>query len=414
MPTAFNVATRPLGNGDTYSYSGTTLTTTISTTSVPNPTSTSAAAVTQNVNVIGGATFNGQTNLFDVKTSETDTTPLQQSMIVTDAYYQAVASGTGTNLVSWGYASLDSFGEGLNVQYGASGAASILLDRLPEVAGDSWTNGPGQRLSETSSTTNQTSQRTYFDNGTYSDTTNYPSGSLAGAAAALTSSITENADGSGTYSFPHGATPNTVLTFSAPDVVGNIAIKIVLSSGGVLNRTSQKWYSLPLYSESDRNNGSTAIPGACNVPPSFGATANALVQTTTRVDTVLGTVESISRTSYTLPLFGPVCVQLSDVLKSFYDYSGAVSSSFTNGTAIFGGGTIPNTTQTVMTTLGLVSTSVKISARTRSTQSVAARSWVVENASSIFALGAERRRNERQRQLFETVRRIATGKGVPQ
>jgi hypothetical protein len=339
--------------------------------------------VTQSVSVSGGASFNGQSGLFDVKTVEVDTSPLQAITVTTDAFLTTVPSGGGNNLISWGYTSLDSLGESLNVQYGAS-AASILLDRLPEVANDSWTNSPAERIHEISPG-NQTSVRTYAGDGSYTDTTTY--------ATSQTASIVEHADGSGTYSVPFFGGSNSTLTFSTPSPGG------VITVGGFSNgsRTANIWYPVPLhlYSETDQNLGTVAIPAACNAAGGFGSQANALSLSTQRVDTILGSIETLAQTTYVIPTYGAVCVALTDIVTSYYDFSGGAPRIAISST--------PVETQTLVTTLGL--TSATVSSNGRIVLSGGS-GWRIANARANFVAIIERRRIERQRRVFDALQRM--------
>jgi len=145
--------------------------------------------------------------------------------------------------------------------------------------------------------------RTYNADGSYTDTTTYASSSqFTPAPSPPVATIVENSDGSGTYSVPFFGGSNTTLTFSTPSPGG------VITVGGFSNgsRTASVWYPLPLhlYTETDKNFGSVAIPAACNAAPGFGSNANALSLSTQRVDTILGTIETLSQTTYVIPTYG--------------------------------------------------------------------------------------------------------------
>jgi len=388
-------ASRALHSGDSFQYSGTSTTTFLSTETDPNPSATTTAQIAQSVSVLGGASFNLQANLFDVKSSETDSTPLQVISSTLDSYYQIVPGSPESSLVSWGFHSSDSFGETLTVQYGNPAPGFLLLDRSPEIAGDSWPNGPAARITETSPG-GQSGVRTYNADGTYSDVTTYPSGSLSTPPPApVTASITENADGSGSYSLPLQGNANTGLSFSTPDPSGTITITASFADGTSAGFTSSVWWPQPLslYQELTTNNGTVQIPGSCAFGAAFGVRANSLTDASTRVDTVLGTVETITQTSYIVPKYGAVCVQLTDSLQTFYDYSGQASA------ILFGKGPDPLTTETISSTIGLVSATVGTSSATRVLDS-ASGAVAVADERSRFVARSERRRLASQRRFL--------------
>ena len=387
--------TRTLRSGDSFQYSGTSTTTYLSTETDPNPSSTTTAQIAQSVSVLGGASFNLQANLFDVKSSETDSTPLQTSSSTLDSYYQIVPGSPESSLVNWGFHSSDSFGETLMVQYGNPAPGFLLLDRSPEISGDSWSNGPAARITETSPG-GQSAVRTYSADGTYVDVTTYPSGSLSTPPPApVTASIAENADGSGSYSLPLQGTANTGLSFSTPDPSGTITITAAFADGTSASFTSSVWWPQPLslYQDLTTNNGTVQIPGSCAASATFGVRANSLTDASTRVDTVLGTVETITQTSYIVPKYGTVCVQLTDSLQTYYDYSGQASA------ILFGNGATPLTTETVSTTVGLVSATVGTSSATRVLDSASGAVAVADERSRLIAR-SERRRLASQRRFI--------------
>ena len=390
---------RTLHAGDTYQYSGSGTTKYVSTQTSPNPSSTVTAQIAQSVSVLGGASFNGQSNIFDVRSSETDSTALQQSSLTLDGYYQIVAS----KFISWGYSSSDSFGETITEQYGNPGPGFVQLDKIPETAGDSWSNGPAARITEISPG-GQSAQRTYNADGSYTDVTTYPSGSLSTPSPdPVTATITENGDGSGSYSLPFQGPLNAGLSFSKPDASGTITIAATFPDSSSQTFTTPVWWPQPLalYQESIKNNGTVQIPSACAAAAAFGSTANSLTDTSARVDTILGTIETIVQTSYIIPKYGTVCVQLSDSLKMYYDYSGQA------GTISFGD-TTPLSTETFSSTVGLVSASVGTSSHMRALKS-AESAIAIANGRSRFIARSERRRLAFQRRLLSALHRHVFG-----
>ncbi len=396
------VSTRPLANGDTFSYSGQTSQTFVYEGASPSPAASSIANVTQSVAVSAPASFNGVSNLADFTTQETDTTPLQTTTITTNTYYAEVASGSGTNLVDYGYNSSDNFGETLLIQYGASGAAAPrIVDELPEVPGASWGNNAAESLNETSPG-NQSAVRSVNADGSYTDTTTFPSGSqYTPPPAPVTATIVENSDGSGSYSFPFLGPPNTVVAFGSPQPGPSPMIPITITQPGFTPQsgTVPVWFTLPLAlsTETDTNMGAQNIPSSCGVPATIGQTANAVVQQVHTTDTILGTTETLLQTVYVVPDFGAACVVLNDQLLSYYDYSGQslFLINFSN---------TPLETTTVSTTLGLTAAAVSPSARSRTLQAQAT-GFRIANARANFIATVERIKLARERTLLTHLHR---------
>lgn len=397
VPSPVSVPNRPLNNGDSFAYAGTTTQSFVYEGASPSPAASSVAGVTQSVAVSAPASFNGVSALYDFHTNETDTTPLQTTTIATDTYYASVASGASSNLVDYGYSSTDNFGETLLVQYGASGAAvPVVIDELPEVPGATWSNTAAESLNETSPG-NQSSVRSVNPNGSYTATTTYASGSLfTPPPAPVTATIVENSDGSGSYSLPLLGPPNSTITVGTPGPAPSPMIPIALTVPGSPTTTIEVpvWYGSPLvlYQETDTNTGAQNFPAACNVPAAYGLTGNGVVQTIRSVDAILGTIETLQQTIYVIPTYGAACVVLSDQLLSFYDYSG-------QGPALIVVSGTPLETATVSTTLGLTSATVSTAARTRA-QSVAAAGFRIANARANFVATIERVKLARQRKLL--------------
>jgi hypothetical protein len=157
------------------------------------------------------------------------------------------------------------------------------------------------------------------------------------------------------------------------------------------------WFPTPLvlYSETDTNNGAQNIPAACNVPAGLGQTANAIVQTATTTDTILGTIETLVQTEYVVPTNGVACVVLDDVLVSYYDYSG-------QSVDVINFSSTPVETATVTTTLGL--TEASVSSRLRSAQ-VRAAGFRIASARANFVATVERIKLAHERRLLTHLHR---------
>ena len=410
LASALAVTTRPLQSGDTFAYAGTTTKTFVYSGTTPEPQSTTVAAVTQSVKISGPTAYAGASNVFDVNVVETDVSPLQSIGVTTDTYDAELTSGSSTNLVTYGFTSTDTSGESLAVTLPSVNSGNGLLDELPEKAGQSWTNGPAQSLNE-SSPGGLTSARSTAADGSYVDTTDFPIGSIyaspvPGAPLVSSATITQRGDGSGSYVFfgivSTGGAPQNIeeLDFATPAPAASgappsIAISQPQADGSpALVVTIPVWYPQPLklYTETDEDEGAVAIPAACNVAASLATTANAVVQTIVAYDTIVGTQENFTQTSYVIPNDGVACVSLSEKLLYFYDYSGQsnveqlVPNANVSATA-----TLPIETETIATTVGLTQASVQ-------TASTGLR---IASARSAFRALVEREKTRRKRLLLQ-------------
>lgn len=391
------VASRPLASGDTFSYAGNSLETFLYRGASPNPSGTVAYAVTQQVTDEGTKPFNGA-NPYDLHTVERDLGSNQTIGVTTDAYYVSGAySGTQTGFYTYGYASSDTNGQQITEKITGVSPSNGLVDILPETQHQTWTNSGAQTLAESESD-GFSADRTTAANGTYSETDLYPQGSqFTPSPSPLPATLSDNTDGSGSYSFPlFGSTPNAALTYSAPSG-GEITI-VVDALGQAPTYSVPAWYSLPLYTETDSQLGALAIPGACNLPSQFGTSANGVQQQYTKTDTVLGTTEDYSEVTYVVGGYA-VCVALTDVTYVYYDYSGQGNGTF--GVA-FSGGQSPLEIITLDSTVGLTATNV--SGADRGRDSLQAGAQRVAFARTNFESMLERGRLERRRLAYQRLR----------
>jgi len=401
---------RPAVSGDSYAYAGTSTTiflraalTTVPTPS-PNPTfgQTTTAAVAQSVTV-SGATFDNIAGLYDFATSETDTAPLETTSSKTDAYFAYLASGTTTLVELIGTTQTTSGG----VQYQSrEGTGNGLVDVLPETTGAILpANGAALTTNETDPD-GQTTTRTVNADGSYTETSNFPDGSSSRAV--------ENSDGSATYSFPldgialAGANTSFVVgPVSAASPGAVIPITITVPAGisptgstEVVSRPVADWYpqTPPVLSkETYVDNGPAAIPASCGVAGAYATPARELTQTIVRVDTVFGELETWQNVTYTVAGVGVACVQLSDSVAQYYDFSGQTNKSIAVSAT-------PLQTTTISETLGLTTATLDASSVARSAQSVtptggaaalsatAARSAAAQAAAASFGAVVERSR----------------------
>lgn len=342
--TAFTVYTqRPSNAGNTFAFSGTL--NQADTYAYPSPTlppTNVTANITQNVKV--SATANPYTpgaSAQDFNVVEADAYPTQTFKTTTDMYYQLGAAQSGSSPFDLlGYNAVDDAGNTTAVQY----ASPQIVDELPEASGQTWSNSPAMTLTQVFTGLENASRKVNAD-GSYTDTETIYGSSGSDGFPQTTAMLQQNADGSASYTQVYqytggiygswGYTSQTISYFaSAPQPMPSATPAISLSfSDSTVQATPAPspvpqvygqvgaWYSLPLYKESDKNLGSATFPQNCSVPAAFGSSGDKIQQSIQSVDTALGTLETLTTTQYVVTGFGPVCVQISDVTKAFYDFN---------------------------------------------------------------------------------------------
>lgn len=393
---------RPFHDGDAYAYAGQTLQTFVYAGASPSPMASVTYRIVQNVAVAANANYNGTSGAYDFRTTETDTSPLQQIGITNDTYYKPEAAGNGnTNVVTLGYTSTDTNGEKIAVTVTGPGPTNGLVDILPETGKQTWSNSGAQSIA-VSEADGFRSNRTYAADGTYVDNATYPQAGAANPSATpLSATITERSDGTATYSLPLFGPPNVTITYGAPSG-GVIPISIDQPGPGgvplpVQTASVGTWYQTPLrlFNELDRDNGAVAIPAACNVRSSpYGRQANEIEQKFVRTDTALGTLESFDQLTFVVPTYGVVCVQLNDRVLAYYDYTGQSNGAPTG--VSYSGGNSPLQTTTLATTIGLTNATIKPFAIGRDAANVSG-GMRLASARANFLSTVERQRAARQR-----------------
>ena len=405
---------RPASGGDTYAYSGTLLETDVRSLPSPMPTATTSATLTQTIDVKSGQTLNGATGLYDFSAKQTENTSLQESLSTTDTFEGfGVPGPDGTApLLEYGTNWADDNGDTLSYLY----ATPIVVDRLPERAGATWTNSSAVQITENETIDSNGSaffsRRTYKSDGSYSEVATYPAGYFGAFSPSDHGETTENSDGSGFYAAPVFGAGDIVL--SAPQAGGNgylINYQVFAeasptpSSVPVVSGSFNAWYnpSSKLYNETDVDNGSKPIPASCHVPATFGSNANQLVQTTSRLDTILGYTEMEATTSYVMNGVGVVCVTLHDVQTSYYDFAGDLPFVFVAA---------PYQVTTTDQTLGLQSggTSVIDASQARTTSSAHLSVPYVRAARAQFQRKLERARLLREKNALRFLRRLTSNR----
>lgn len=315
-----------LGDGFTFSGSQNTVATFTYPSPSPYPSTNTTVTVAQTVTVAAGGNPYGPQTASDFHTVETDSSLLSTHASTTDAWLGLI----GANLDEYGYHTTDDSNDSLTAAY----TTPLVTDQLPETNGAAWSNGAGVTYGEHDSD-GTTSTRTYSANGTYTESSTNGIGVKA--------TITENADGSGSY-VTNGTylagNVNSLNFTSAGSGQVSISVNYVqpptpspAPSGQPaptpaptitpLVYTAPAWYgtAMPvLYSQNVAVTTGVAYPASCSVPAAYGTSGNKIVQTTNRLDTILGYTDAQVQTTYTNSQAGPVCVVLQDTQNDYYDY----------------------------------------------------------------------------------------------
>jgi hypothetical protein len=251
----------------------------------------------------------------DYKTTETDTAPTQTITINTDNYIQFPVS-TG-NVVNIGYASTDSNGVTLDVQYkGANG----IIGQVPCCT--AWSNTAQASMTETDPDGTTLTEIISAD-GSFT---------LTKTEVAGTTTETQNSDATGTATIPvvgfFGAGVGTATRITIPAQSGGV-INYTISAVGAPNPTPAPivipvgaWYApgQTLATDATAVVGMTSIPAGC-VAPAFGSAGLQLQQLETRYDVVFG-IQDAETTDTWVTAVGPVCQRISDTINIYYDFTG--------------------------------------------------------------------------------------------
>ena len=420
---ANSVVSRPLANGDTFAYAGTSTESFVYTGTTPSPSASVTTTIAQNTTVATGKTYNGTSGLDEFTTAETDATSRQTTTISTNAYY-GFGTSTGptdpttgvvqTPLTYYGSTSSGSNGETLATTLTSPGFGnnSGTVDLLPEANSPTWTNGIAEKIVQNESD-GFSATRTYNADGSYTENDTYPQTTAASPQpAAETATIVQASDGSGSYSVPLFSGSNVSITYAKPKTSGEIDITFDDNMGDTFVEQVSAWFPQPLsttapaYSEIDRDNGAVTYPSACGLSSGkYGTTGNELEQKYTRIDTILGDLEYFDQLTYVATNGVAACVQLSDVTYSFYDFSGQTNTDLGPG---FQGGNSPYQTTTIATTLGVTGNptlnAVARNADLASAGPAGLAASAVANARANFLTTVDHFRAQRERKLFAHVR----------
>jgi len=353
---------RPSNVGDSFSFTGKLTTTTQLVNSNPTLVQTDSANVALTTTTSPSAppiviTTPAPLVGTNVQTLETDTYPLETVSTNTAtlyAYSTGPSASLPANVVPGSFlvisnVATDSNGVQYATQYDPSGVSGNgILDVLPEKTGAFGPNNAVLQYDETDQA-KFARHRVVGATGSYVET--------GTDAFNDVQTITVNSDLSASYDARQYS--GFRFTMTAPTgSPAKITFRVFNSAGTNIQSFSlTPWFPAGVTqpsTETDVDNGPTTYPASCSVPAKYGTSGNQIVQTITRVDPALGNSEVMTTTTYVAPRVGPVCIQLADTVKTFYDYT------LQNGFIVLvGSGTTNIQTTTLNETLTLQSASVE-------------------------------------------------------
>ncbi len=353
---------RPSNVGDSFSFTGKLTTTTQLVNSNPTLVQTDSANVALTTTTSPSAppiviTTPAPVVGTNVQTLETDTYPLETVSTNTATLYgysTGPSASLPANVVPGSFLVIsnlatDSNGVQYATQYDPSGVSGNgILDVLPEKTGAFGPNNAVLQYDETDQA-NFARHRVVGATGSYVET--------GTDAFHDVQTITVNSDLSASYDARQYS--GFRFTMTAPTgSPAKITFRVFNSAGTNIQSFSlTPWFPAGVTqpsTETDVDNGPTTYPASCSVPAKYGTSGNQIVQTITRVDPALGNSELMTTTTYVAPRVGPVCIQLADTVKTFYDYT------LQNGFIVLvGSGTTNIQTTTLNETLTLQSASVE-------------------------------------------------------
>jgi hypothetical protein len=248
----------------------------------------------------------------DVHVDETDTTPLQSSRTVSDAYVNTSA----TQAVLYGSVSE------LKAPAGGQSTDTTTSYVTPQIVSrqhGTWSNSPAGSVDEKYSDGHY-QDRTIAANGSYDEkgTAFSLSGIMVGTE------LLEKATGAGSYTGPfEGCPPKTSFEFSAaPSIAVTLVSKPPEPGCEQASQSIPNWYPTPpaLYNEQDRVKSNVVMPSECG--HSAGQRERLTERTIARLDTIIGYKEHTDVSVFG-PLDGPpVCAVFADEIDNYYDWQG--------------------------------------------------------------------------------------------
>lgn len=196
-----------------------------------------------------------------------------------------------------------------------------IIDVLPETQGAFGPNTAALKYNEIDQA-NFTRSRTVNKDGSYVEKGTDALGDVQ--------TITDNPDLSAFYDANQYSGWN--FTMSKPTTGTNPTITITLKSGTTPrgSLTIPSWIPPGVTQpsvETDTENTGVTFPAGCSVPAKYGTSGNQIVQTIQRYDAALGNAETLTTTTWVGNGVGPVCIQMSDAVNTYYDYTGQNGNS---------------------------------------------------------------------------------------
>lgn len=302
----------PIGNGDSYPYTGTLAQSQYSIQPCPQPTATANATVAVNVSVASSGSTATETS------AETDTYATNTSTVTTVANLSSSTSGSTTAFFDNSETSTDGNGNVVATTY----ALPLQYAQTPEAAGNTWSGHTPATVNQTLAD-GTTIDRSYGSGTTYyTETQTIPGGYGSNV-------ITANTDGSGSYALGHGTKQEIDVTIGAPSG-GNISVTVTPLGGTGQTIKVPSWLPASFgtsgpYTDTTTDLGTVAsLPSGCTSPVTPTPTIEHVQRQITSVDTVLGYVETETVDSYDMNgstgWFGPVCSVVSDTLNQYYNW----------------------------------------------------------------------------------------------
>jgi hypothetical protein len=359
VPTPTPGSDRPNVSGAVATLNG-TLTDTVTNNLIASPAPSNTAApvpvtTTTTYTVADTVTTSASGGNTVFTSNETDTGTLSTMSNTTAATVAYTASGSATDVRTLSTVETDSNGVKYQTTYGANNG---LVDVIPETAGTySWNNAqesyleydPGVPSIVNGAQSNVSIDREVNADGSYTQT----NGALLSPNNTVVDDIAvENSDFSGTLTL-NAVSGGRLYTFSPPSG-GTITYTYYNgATKGTSSTTVPDWFpgATKPSVETDSITAGQAFDASCSVPSSYGVTGNKVQQQITTVDSILGTLETKTLTSYDIPGAGTVCGVTSDSIAVFYDYSaqeGPAPRLFPSGSA-----TVPVEQITVTESLSL-------------------------------------------------------------
>ncbi len=398
-PAPVIVPTPTVGPGSTFAYSGSLTQTNTYAYPQPSPlpSTVNTAAVTENVVVSTSPApppLSAPASALDYNASETDAYGLQSVVTTTDSWQGKAAAGSAVNLVQYATNVVTNANTSTASTIATSYSTPQIVGQTPATAGASWKNVNGGTVTENDAdgTTDVTKRNA---NGTYTDTQ-----TIASTPQTLT--IATKADGSGSYGGTALSSYGIQEFQMLAPASGKITVQILPTGGGAptVVATPKAWFSAATPPYSDVTNVATNVtfPAACNVPPQFGTSGSSLTRQIASYDPVLGFTDAQTITTY-VGGYGPVCIVLSDLQTTYYDYLNDTLKAWQNFADFEG---TPLATQTIAETLTLQN-ATSASASRRSSAAIVAGAQGLSPSSVSFATAQFEARVQHER----TVRRKA-------